>query len=185
MIYLISDTHFYHKNIIEYCHRPFRHIGEMNQTLISNWNSVGCSEDEVYHLGDFAMAHFVEGQRESYKQAYIRTCRELLAHLNGHKTFILGNHDAKAKVSLECGWEAVEKQAVLEGFLLTHRPCEPTGYVANIHGHVHDKLPFFRREPEGMYFNISVDKTGFRPVSLAYLQEIIEAKVAGRNSWNK
>jgi calcineurin-like phosphoesterase family protein len=114
MIYLISDTHFYHKNIIEYCHRPFRHIGEMNQTLISNWNSVVCSEDEVYHLGDFAMAHFVEGQRESYKQAYIRTCRELLAHLNGHKTFILGNHDAKAKVSLECGWEAVEKQAVLE-----------------------------------------------------------------------
>ena len=32
MIYLVSDTHFYHKNIIEYCHRPFKHIGEDGRT---------------------------------------------------------------------------------------------------------------------------------------------------------
>ena len=132
MIYLVSDTHFYHKNIIEYCHRPFKHIGEMNQTLISNWNSVVCPDDEVFHLGDFTMAHFVEGKWESYKQAYIRTCRELLAQLNGHKTLILGNHDAKARVSRECGWEAVEKQMVLDGYLLTHRPCEPTFMVMSM-----------------------------------------------------
>ncbi|SEH37536.1 metallophosphoesterase [Selenomonas sp. KH1T6] len=176
MIYLVSDTHFYHKNIIEYCHRPFRNIEEMNQTLISNWNNAVSPEDKVYHLGDFAMAHFIEGQWESYKQAYIRTCQELLAKLNGHKILILGNHDAKARVSRECGWESVERQVVLNGFLLTHRPCEPTGYVANIHGHVHDKLPFYRLEKKGCYFNISVDKTEFRPVSFAYIQEVIAVK---------
>lgn len=176
MIYLVSDTHFYHKNIIEYCHRPFRDIEAMNQALISNWNSVVSSEDKVYHLGDFTMAHFVEGQRESYKQAYVRTCQELLAKLNGHKTLILGNHDAKAKVSMECGWGAVEKQVVLEGFLLTHRPCEPTGYLANLHGHVHDKLPFYRRDGEGVYFNISVDTTEYSPISLDYIKKIFEKK---------
>lgn len=171
MIYLVSDTHFNHKNIIEYCHRPFRGIEEMNQALISNWNSVVSHEDKVYHLGDFAMAHYKEGQKESYKQAYIRTCKDLLAQLNGHKTIILGNHDAKSNTCRECGWEAVEKQVILDGYLLTHRPCVPTGYVANIHGHVHDKLSFYRREQEGIYFNISVDKTGYSPVSFEYVKE--------------
>ena len=180
MIYLVSDTHFYHKNIIEYCQRPFRDIMEMNRTLIANWNSVVSSDHKVYHLGDFAMAHFIEGQKESYKQAYIRTCQDLLAQLNGHKTLILGNHVAKANVSRECGWDTVERQVVLNGFLMTHKPCDPQGYLANIHGHVHDKLPFYRWEQGGWYFNISVDRTEYRPISLEYMQEVFSG-VKGEN----
>ena len=35
-VWMISDTHFYHKRIIEYCERPFESIQEMNETLHNN-----------------------------------------------------------------------------------------------------------------------------------------------------
>ena len=51
-LFFTSDTHFYHKNIIEYAQRPFSSIENMNKELIKNWNSVVSSEDTVFHLGD-------------------------------------------------------------------------------------------------------------------------------------
>ena len=52
MIYVISDTHFSHNNIIEYCDRPYKNTLEMNQDIIKKWNSVVTENDIVFHLGD-------------------------------------------------------------------------------------------------------------------------------------
>ena len=74
-IFLTSDTHFNNDNIIKYCDRPFFNHKDMNETLITNWNSVVKPEDTVYHLGDFIMGladntasilHRLNGHIEDY-----------------------------------------------------------------------------------------------------------------------
>ena len=102
MRYFTSDPHYYHKNVIKYCDRPFtRHVDklkdltfvhpnelneatekdvvEMNEALVANWNSVVTPEDEVIVVGDFAMA---------FRSVELYTNR-----LNGRKILVAGNHD--------------------------------------------------------------------------------------------
>lgn len=79
-IWFISDTHWGHKNIIQYSNRPYADVEEMNEALIENWNEQVKPEDTVYHLGDFAFMPF-------------RDFSKMLWRLNGHIQFIKGNHD--------------------------------------------------------------------------------------------
>ncbi len=55
MIYLISDLHLVHKNIIRYCNRPFSSVEEMNRTLIDDGNKVVKEDDFVYLVGDLGL----------------------------------------------------------------------------------------------------------------------------------
>jgi calcineurin-like phosphoesterase family protein len=81
-IFVISDTHFNHCNIIEYANRPFIDIDDMNEQLILNWNSVVSPNDEVIHCGDICM-----GSKTGL--------RDILPRLQGKITLIRGNHDKK------------------------------------------------------------------------------------------
>lgn len=45
-LFLTSDTHFNHTNILRYCNRPFKTVGQMNETIITNWNNVVGPDDE-------------------------------------------------------------------------------------------------------------------------------------------
>ena len=79
-IWVTSDTHFNHANIIKYCNRPFSSVEEMNETIIANWNKVVSERDIVYHLGDFAL-----GDKSLIPN--------ILRRLNGCIKVIMGNHD--------------------------------------------------------------------------------------------
>ena len=37
-IYLTSDLHLSHKNIIKYDNRPYNNVDEMNEDIVKRWN---------------------------------------------------------------------------------------------------------------------------------------------------
>lgn len=79
-LFFTSDTHFFHRNIIKYCQRPFASPEEMNRAIISIWNRQVQKGERVYHLGDVSFG----GLAETYR---------VLAELNGEICLLRGNHD--------------------------------------------------------------------------------------------
>ena len=116
MLYLIADTHFYHKNIIKYCNRPFKSVEEMNQKLIDNWNRVVSDDDIIIHLGDFAL-----GSEDKIQG--------LLSQLNGYKVLVRGNHDKSIRTMKRLGFnEVFDGPLKINGYIFSHYPLYKTGY---------------------------------------------------------
>jgi calcineurin-like phosphoesterase family protein/2'-5' RNA ligase len=160
-VYFIGDTHFDHKNIIKYCHRPFSNVTEMNEVIKNNWNSTVGNSEIVYFLGDWSFGRGSKPANHWKRQ------------LKGRIVSIQGSHDKNNK------WDEVkfEKTKVLHvdgySFLLIHNPedrkTEWHGWI--IHGHVHnnkmDRYPFINGEQKTI--NVSVELINYKPLSLSYL----------------
>jgi calcineurin-like phosphoesterase family protein len=167
-IWVTSDTHFGHKNILGFKDgqgnpvRPFSSVGEMDETLVSNWNSVVKRGDKVYHLGDVFF-----GDKEGFQHLWPR--------LNGSKRLVLGNHDDAKFLSSGgffkkvCMWRVFSEF----GLLLTHTPqhqsCLQTqkSTLWNVHGHIHHN-----KSPEGPYTCVCVEQTDYTPVNIEELRVI-------------
>lgn len=133
-VFIISDTHFGHTNIIKYENRPFSSTEEMDKTLIENWNSVVDKKDRVIHLGDFML-----GKKER--------CKELLSQLNGDKVLIKGNHDNWSdQFYRDAGFSYVSKYPIVwnKFYVLSHAPLEMQQSLPffNYYGHVHSNPMF-------------------------------------------
>ena len=156
-IFLISDLHINHKNILKYCQRPFSSIEEMNNSLINNWNSIITNNDRVFMLGDFCLTG---------KDKIIEVGRTL----HGRKTLLIGNHDsASLNTYYAAGFEMVSKYPIFlnDTYILSHHPIPDCKYK-NIHGHIHDK-PLLFPNPEN-YFNVSVENINYTPINLTKIE---------------
>jgi calcineurin-like phosphoesterase family protein len=148
-VFLISDTHFGHNNIIKYCNRPYENVDEMDSALIKNWNSVVGPNDKVYHLGDLTM---------NPKHLWI------MDHLNGTKILIKGNHDIFPIKEYLPHFKDIRGSHSIAEMLLTHIPVnkqQSSRYKANVHGHLHDKLI-----KDNWYINVSVEQINYTPIAL-------------------
>lgn len=194
-IFFTSDTHFYHKAIIQYCNRPviLDESGEvgtldkykgslveaavaMNELLIRNWNSKVKPDDEVWHLGDFAFCGWTK---------FI----PILERLNGRKNWVLGNHDYGLfkKEEVRKHFEFVgdykrlmihdsyegnegEIQQYHQPIILCHFPILSWDGMAHgswhLHGHCHGSLP----DTGGLRMDVGVDPMGYFPVSFEELK---------------
>jgi calcineurin-like phosphoesterase family protein/2'-5' RNA ligase len=169
-VYFIGDTHFDHKNIIKYCHRPFSSITEMNQTIKDNWNGTVADNGMVYFLGDWTF-----GWRHKPAKYWKR-------QLKGDIVSIRGSHDREAGGIQFLDFEELHVNEY--DFLLIHNPNPNDrqqtekqkkklqnwhGWV--IHGHVHnnamDRHPFINGERKTI--NVGVELINYKPVSLQYL----------------
>lgn len=81
-LFFTSDLHFGHRNVINFCDRPFSNEKEMGESLINNWNETVSENDVVFVLGD------VFWFNDS------RSIKKCLDKLNGKDIYIIpGNHD--------------------------------------------------------------------------------------------
>ena len=152
MIWFTADEHFNHKNIIEYCNRPFISVEEMNALLVYNFNSVVGEKDETYHLGDFAFA---------------RNPNQFLKLLNGKHYLVKGNHDHK-NVTGQFNWVKdthkfnYDKRAIfLSHYAHRSWPNQHHGCI-HLYGHSHGTL--VPALPNSM--DVGVDTNNYFPYSV-------------------
>lgn len=158
--FVTSDHHFGHKNIIHLCHRPFDSLYQMDEYMISQWNSVVGQNDTVIHLGDL----FFKGGK-----GY---CRAIRARLNGNILLIAGNHDKNRTFSLVDAVVFDSLRLTISGVpvLLRHYPVrmskEPDLYQKYDYflvGHVHSNEGLIIEKKN---INMSVEHHDYKPVSL-------------------
>lgn len=147
-----SDTHYNHKNIIDYCNRPYSSAEEMNESIIDNYNKIVKNNDNVYFLGDFAF-----GKKEEIFN--------VLKRLNGNKHLILGNHDKNIENNIEyfignigfCSIQYYKEISIMDQKIcLFHYACRTFNKAHHgswhLFGHSHGSL-----EPNGRSVDVGVD----------------------------
>lgn len=127
-VYLISDHHFGHENILKFTNlRKGNTIEEHNEWLVAQHNSVVKKQDLVYFLGDVALnpkhLHYLD-------------------RMGGQKFLIRGNHDRGNTEVYRKYFNNIYGILRKEQFWLSHAPIHPGslrgGY--NIHGHTHQNV---------------------------------------------
>ena len=156
--WVIADTHFGHKKIIDFADRPFSSLAEMDNALTRNWNSVVAKTDQVLVLGDFALAPS-------------KLILKYRSALNGDIVLFLGNHDRNhsARWWVQAGFKAVIEHPIIykNYFILSHEPVDWVSErlpVMNIHGHIHEKTHY---SLNNNHYNVSAERIKYTPVRLS------------------
>lgn len=172
-IWFTSDQHFWHKNVIEYCKRPFLSLEEMHRTLIQRHRALVKETDTIYFLGDFCFGGTTK-------------VKEILAQLSGKKVLVMGNHDIQNRAHkwAELGFDLVSEPGApnqINEFNLSHFPYKGTEPEKDrpfewqlkddgrwlLHGHVHQHW-----KVKGRQINCGVDVWDFWPVNLKALEAL-------------
>jgi calcineurin-like phosphoesterase family protein len=179
-IWVISDTHFRHSNILNFIDhntgklvRPmFTDVDAMDEHIIERWNSVVKTGDTVYHLGDVVMG-----------KDKLDWMNNNWSRLNGSKRLIVGNHD---DIKFLVGGGFFQKVSMWRmfpefGLMFSHVPLhinslyrypskdstekfEPE-IMLNVHGHLHQNP-----SPEGPYRNVCVETVNYTPINIEELR---------------
>lgn len=177
-IFITSDEHYGHKNILAYCKRPFADVTEMREELIRRHNAKVPDNPNILtiHLGDMFWNTVTEAE-----------AAVILGRLRGSHAIIFGNHDELIERSLllrhmfrwaegknkESGTRIIRwngHEIMLCHYAMTVWNNSHRGSWM-LYGHSHGGL-----QTPGKSFDIGVDCHNFEPWSL----EEIESEMAKR-----
>lgn len=168
--YFASDWHLSHHNIIKYDKRPFKHIGEMDTTIINNYNNTVKEGDNFYFLGDLC---FNDRDTEYYLQQ--------LKH--GNLFFIKGNHDKRQTIQLykkygvylgeQCKIKVNNQEIILNHYSMNvWDKCHHGSW--HLFGHSHGSLP---DNPNSLSFDVGCNIWNYTPLEFEQVKEIMSKKV--------
>jgi len=163
-VYVISDLHLGHKNILKFAGR-YRAwadtVVEHNHILLARINSV-CRDkrDLLYILGDVAFS--IEDL-------------DLLSELPCRKILVRGNHDRFQDGVYHKYFESIQGVIKYKGMWLSHAPIHPNelrGHI-NIHGHVHFNSirNNYTQALDKRYINACVEMTDGYPLDLIKIRD--------------
>ena len=167
-IYITSDEHYGHENIIKYCKRPFVNVREMRDYIIAQHNKKVPRSPNVLtiHAGDMFWNTLTQ-----------KEASEILYQLNGKHAFLYGNHDELMEqepwLRSQFVWVKGENKVGGAHLLNFHNKKLLVSHFAHrvwershkgsyhVYGHSHQGLP-----PLGKSFDIGVEGHDYSPWSL-------------------
>ena len=167
-VFVTSNQQFGRPSAIKAYKRPFDSVGEMNDSLIYEWNSVVSPEDIVYVLGNFAWDP--------------ETSEMIIRNLNGDIVIISGEYDkATAEIAATLGLDAIdflynaieehpEANVVMSYWPLLEWPNKSKGSYSII-GHPSSK---YKTNHKTRIINCSCDNWEYKPVEVTKLIELFE-----------
>lgn len=157
--WVLSDTHFGHDKIIEYCNRPKNH----EQIILDNIVKTVNKQDVLIHLGDIT---FGLNKIEWLQRLSGIPCRKWL---------VKGNHDNNGLNTYLDYFDFVGDSLSLiyqkTNILFSHKPTNLSNskFDINIHGHLHNSNHHSYDYYSENHINVSVEVIDFQPVLLSLL----------------
>jgi calcineurin-like phosphoesterase family protein len=177
-VFVTSDNHFGHLNLIKYCDRPL----DIDAQMIHNWNRNITENDVVFVVGDFVIANH---SNKNY-------LKMIVERLNGNKILIRGNHDHMSDDEFKndfgfrdvkpffvcgetflCHYPLYETDEELEKQMKQIKKAEDVGKLIDmyeayndseckyvIHGHIHSIGP----EVADNHYNVAIDRNNYCPL---------------------
>lgn len=171
MIYFTSDLHFNHDREFIYKPRGFDLVGEMNSTIITNFNEIVTPDDDVYILGDLMLG----GPNK------LDDGLNLISELNGKLHLVRGNHDSDKRWAAYSTLPNVVEQSnaiylKYKGFhfYMSHYPTitnnndydKPlNAHLLNLCGHSHCKNKYTDMD-KGYIYHVELDCQDNMPVEI-------------------
>lgn len=183
-IYLTSDLHFGHHNVIEFEDRPYDSIDTMNKKLIDNINSRVKLDDTLINLGDWC---FTGGNNSKLKAI------DYEKQINGKVIHIKGNHDKGNSLKHGLSLSVIKHSGV--NMLLQHEPVRDLReFVFKdidlvLCGHIHSSWKHAvvkDDERDLLMINVGVDVWNYKPVRIdevtSYYWRLVKRKDKSEDS---